>query len=146
MRRKLRAAAALFVVLAFCLDSPARPQGEGAKTRNSLAQRKARPKAQPKKSPRGAALGQRLTAAVTLRNFEFRPKTITVKPGTVVTWTNEAGSHNVTADDGSFSSDTLSAGQTFSHKFDRRGTYRYHCSFHGGAGGHDMAGTVVVRP
>ena len=81
-----------------------------------------------------------------IKNFEFRPKSLVVKPGTVVTWTNDAGAHTVVADDGSFSSPTLAAGQTFSHKFTRKGTHRYYCSFHGGAGGHDMAGTVVVRP
>lgn len=123
----------IFVTLACALIAPA-----------SSAQRKGARKPQP--PPRGAGLGERQTAAVTVKNFEFRPKTLVVKPGTVVTWTNEAGAHTVTADDDSFSSPTLSAGQTFSHRFARKGTYRYHCTLHGSAGGHDMAGTVVVRP
>lgn len=84
-------------------------------------------------------------ASVAIKNFEFQPKTLTVKPGTTVTWTNNAGSHTVTADNDSFSSPTLTSGQTFSHKFTKKGTYRYYCSLHGSAGGHDMAGTVVVK-
>jgi plastocyanin len=103
--------------------------------------------------PQGAALGNRnsaqgggKTANVRVKNLEFQPKTITVKPGTTVIWTNDEGSHTINADNGSFSSPTLTAGQTFSRKFARKGTYRYYCSFHGGAGGHDMAGTVIVKP
>ena len=99
----------------------------------------------------GAAIGNRnsatsvgRTASVQIKNFEFQPKTITVKPGTTVTWTNNAGSHTVTADKGAFSSPTLTSGKTFSHKFTKKGTYGYHCSFHGSAG-HDMSGRVVVK-
>jgi plastocyanin len=84
------------------------------------------------------------TASVAIKNFEFQPKTITVKPGTTVTWTNDQGTHTVTSDTDSFSSPTLSEGKTFSRKFTKKGTYGYHCSFHGSAG-HDMSGTIVVR-
>lgn len=150
MRRKLSAVAAVLVfMLACCLVAPAFPQGGGGRTARASIQRRPRPaprRVNPPPPAPGAALGERLTAAVSVRNFEFRPKALTVKPGTIVTWTNDAGSHTVTADDGSFSSPTLAAGQTFSHKFARKGTYRYHCSSHGAAGGRDMAGTVVVRP
>lgn len=103
--------------------------------------------------PQGAALGNRnsaqgggKTASVRVKNLEFQPKTITVKPGTTVIWTNDEGSHTIKADNNAFSSPTLTAGQTFSHKFARKGTYRYYCTFHGSAGGHDMAGTVIVKP
>lgn len=92
----------------------------------------------------GAAAAQ--GGAVTIANFQFTPATITVKAGSTVTWTNKEGAHTVTADDGSWESPTLKAGQTFSRKFDRPGTHRYYCSFHGGKGGHDMSGVVrVVR-
>jgi len=96
--------------------------------------------------------GRPVTAApvfastINLTNFQFTPKTITVKAGATVTWVNKEGTHTVSADDDSWSSPTLKAGETFSHKFDSPGTYRYHCSFHGSAGGGNMAGTVrVVR-
>ncbi|HEX5707791.1 MAG TPA: plastocyanin/azurin family copper-binding protein [Pyrinomonadaceae bacterium] len=82
-------------------------------------------------------------ASVRIRDFKFEPRELTVKAGTTVTWTNEEGSHTVTSDEGAFASPTLTAGKTYARKFTRPGTYRYHCSFHGSAGG-GMSGTVVV--
>ncbi|HEU0180007.1 MAG TPA: cupredoxin domain-containing protein [Blastocatellia bacterium] len=81
---------------------------------------------------------------VTLSNNKFEPKTVTIKAGSEVTWENKEGTHTVTADDGSWSSPTLSAGQTFSHKFDKPGKYPYYCTFHGGKGGQGMSGVVNV--
>jgi plastocyanin len=83
-------------------------------------------------------------ATVSISNFQFAPKVVRIKAGDEVTWQAREGSHTVTADNGSFESPTLSAGKSFSHKFATPGTYRYYCSFHGSAGGHDMAGTVIV--
>jgi plastocyanin len=83
-------------------------------------------------------------ATVTLTNFTFTPKKVRIKAGGTVTWTVKEGSHTVRADDDSFDSGTLTAGKSFSKKFDKRGTYKYFCTFHGEAGGHDMAGTVIV--
>ena len=39
---------------------------------------------------------------VTVSNFQFTPRELTVHPGDTVTWVNQGGFHNVTADDGSF--------------------------------------------
>ena len=83
-------------------------------------------------------------AKVTVTNNKFEPKTVTVKAGSEVIWENKEGTHTVTADDGSWASAGLTAGKTFSHKFDKPGKYPYYCSFHGGKGGHDMAGVVNV--
>ena len=83
-------------------------------------------------------------AKVAITNNKFEPKTITVKAGSEVTWENKEGSHTVTADDGSWTSSTLTAGQTYSHKFDKPGKYHYYCAFHGAKGGHNMAGVVNV--
>lgn len=80
---------------------------------------------------------------VTLTNFQFAPKSITVKAGGTVTWLNKEGTHTVAADDDSWESPTLNAGQSYSHQFSKPGTYRYHCSFHGSPG-HDMYGVVTV--
>lgn len=60
-------------------------------------------------------------------------------------WTDERGRHTIEADDGSFRSDTLTAGGTFQFKFDTPGIYPYYCRFHGEKGGKDMAGKIVVR-
>jgi plastocyanin len=84
-------------------------------------------------------------ATVKISNFQFTPKVLTVAPGATVEWVNEAGRHTVEADDGSFKSDVLKQGDKFAHKFDKAGTYAYHCEFHGEKGGKDMAGKIVVR-
>jgi plastocyanin len=39
----------------------------------------------------------------------------------------------------------LKQGDKFEHKFDKAGTFAYHCEFHGEKGGKDMAGTIIVR-
>ena len=82
--------------------------------------------------------------AVTIKNFAFEPKTLTVKAGTTVVWTDSEGRHTVEADKGEFKSDVLTSGKTFEFKFDKPGKYAYHCGFHGDKGGKDMAGTIVV--
>jgi plastocyanin len=78
--------------------------------------------------------------AVTIKGFAFNPADVTVKVGTKVTWTNEDGAtHTVTASDGSFTSDDLDRGATFSHTFDTAGSFAYICSIHTG-----MKGVVTV--
>jgi plastocyanin len=79
---------------------------------------------------------------VDISGFAFNPGTITIKVGQTVTWTNnDSASHNVKADDGSFSSNTLATGDSFSFTFNTAGTYTYKCGFHA-----NMVGTVIVQP
>jgi plastocyanin len=69
--------------------------------------------------------------AVSIQNFAFNPPNITITPGTTVTWTNnDSAPHTVTADDGSFDSETLQPGESFSLRFDSAGTFPYHCEIH----------------
>ncbi|MEW6208366.1 MAG: cupredoxin domain-containing protein [Acidobacteriota bacterium] len=89
--------------------------------------------------------GAAQTAKVTIKNFEFVPKELTVTAGATVEWVNEGGRHTVEADKNEFKSDVLANGGKFSHKFDKPGTYAYHCGFHGSAGGKDMAGKIIVK-
>ncbi len=71
----------------------------------------------------------------------FAPGTLTVSTGTTVTWGNNDGTvHNSTADGGQWTSPTLSGGQTFTHKFDSTGSFKYHCTIHP-----EMTGTIVVQ-
>lgn len=97
-----------------------------------------------------AASGNQPTASatgkvnVTIANFQFSPKTVTVPVGTTVVWTNENGRHTVVSDSGAFKSEVLTAGKSFEFTFTKAGKYPYHCSLHGESGGKDMAGTVVV--
>jgi plastocyanin len=80
--------------------------------------------------------------AVSISVSSYKPATITVAPGTTVTWTNnDPVVHTVTADDGSWDSGNLSQGRTFSRTFDTAGTYTYHCTVHPW-----MVGTVIVTP
>jgi plastocyanin len=90
---------------------------------------------------------------VTIQNFSFTPQTITVKPGTKVTWTNkDSVPHNIVSTDGpsltagptpTFNSGTLSQGQTFSFTFAKAGTYFYECSIHANIAA--MHATIVVK-
>lgn len=85
-------------------------------------------------------------STVTVGNNFFQPASITVPPGTTVTWqwTNTgAVPHNVTSTGSpSFpSSATLTGtGQTYQHRFETSGTYQYQCTIHP-----EMQGTVVVQ-
>ena len=81
---------------------------------------------------------------VTITNFKFEPKVLTVPVDTTVTWVNQEGAHTVSADKGEFTSPNLRAGQNFTFKFPKAGKYAYHCAFHGSSGGGNMAGTIVV--
>ena len=93
----------------------------------------------------GASAPVQEKVTVKISSFKFDPKVLTVAPGTTVEWVNEGGRHTVEADNGSFKSDVLKQGDKFEHKFDKAGTFAYHCEFHGEKGGKDMAGTIVVR-
>jgi plastocyanin len=80
------------------------------------------------------------TTTVSIKNFAFNPPNATVAPGTTVTWVNnDQTAHTVTANDGAFDSGTLQPGQSYSFKFDKAGTYAYHCNIHP-----DMTATVTV--
>lgn len=82
-----------------------------------------------------------LSASVLIQNFVFMPKSLTVKVGTTVTWTNQdSTTHTVTSDSGSeLSSGGIAPTHTYSHTFAQTGTFNYHCSIHP-----SMTATVVV--
>jgi len=85
------------------------------------------------------------TESVSAKDDFFDADVVRVPVGTTVEWTNDGRSpHNVTADDGSFVSGTVTPGGSFARAFPRAGVYRYFCSFHGSAGGVGMSGIVLV--
>jgi plastocyanin len=85
-----------------------------------------------------AELADGPTVAVTDTGFE--PAELTVHQGDTVVWAfGGALPHTVTADDGSFVSEVLKPGSTFSHTFDALGTFRYICTLHP-----TMVGTITV--
>ena len=77
------------------------------------------------------------SVAVKIKDIKFDPKTVTVKVGQTITWTNEDGiEHNVTAEDGAdFKSDNLSKGDTFEFTAEQAGTIKYVCTIHAGQDG-----------
>lgn len=80
----------------------------------------------------GAPAGADSAAArVEIRQVAFTPREVRVHAGQTVEWVNHDPTvHTVTADDGSWSSQLLAEGKTFSHRFDRPGRYAYHCLPH----------------
>jgi plastocyanin/uncharacterized membrane protein YozB (DUF420 family) len=83
-------------------------------------------------------------ATVTVQNFAFEPKELTVRAGTTVTWNNVGGRHTVESADGFLKSDTLIGGQTYQKRFDAPGVYDYYCGNHGTRTGTGMTGRVIV--
>jgi plastocyanin len=79
---------------------------------------------------------------VRIDNFAFDTQTVTVAPGTTVTWVNDDDDpHTVVAeDDRGFRSRTLDTGDSFSFTFTGAGTFGYFCSVHP-----HMTGKVVVK-
>lgn len=92
-------------------------------------------------APGTTAAGGTGGAQVVMKGFAFGPATVTIKAGESVTWTNQdPTNHTVTADNGEFKSSDIANGATFTFKFDKAGTYPYHCSIHP-----TMKATVVVQ-
>ncbi len=77
----------------------------------------------------------------------FSPSTITIEPGQPVcwTWSATADSHNIKADDGSFTSGEPAMNGTFQKTFNTPGTFGFHCQVHGNPNGSGMHGVVIVR-
>lgn len=73
--------------------------------------------------------------------FQFKPKTMTVRVGDTVTWTNRDGAdHSVTAA-GAFDTGLFGKDEIRSITFDAPGTFAFKCMRHG-----SMTGEIVVEP
>ena len=81
---------------------------------------------------------------VIIRDFQFTPQAVRVRPGTRVTWVNcgPAGdeSHTSTSDANGWNSGLLAPGATFTREFPQAGSFPYHCIPHPG-----MTGAVTVE-
>jgi LPXTG-motif cell wall-anchored protein len=89
----------------------------------------------------GGSAAAKGTNSVEIRNFKFRPKTVTIDAGDRVRWRNEdADDHTATARDGSFDTGILSENESATEEFDDAGTFRYICEIHP-----SMKGTVEVE-
>jgi plastocyanin len=78
---------------------------------------------------------------VKIDNFTFSPATLTVAPGTTVTWTNDDDiPHIVVGKEKGFRSKPLDTGNEFSFTFATAGEYAYFCSLHP-----HMVGKIIVK-
>jgi len=80
---------------------------------------------------------------ITIDNFTFGPQTLTIAPGTTVTWINHDEEPHTVVNSGNprlFKSSALDTDDKFTFTFDKAGTYTYFCSIHP-----HMTGTVVVK-
>jgi plastocyanin len=64
--------------------------------------------------------------------WKFVPEELDIAVGDSVTWdlTDSQLSHSATADDGSWDSGYITAGEKWTHTFDQPGEYKYHCEPH----------------
>jgi plastocyanin len=89
------------------------------------------------------------TTTIQVVNNAFNPSSLTVAAGSTVTWSwsATAQNHNVVPDGTipTASGNPVDGPNTYQFRFDTPGTYRYHCTVHGGPGGVGMSGTVVVQ-
>jgi plastocyanin len=90
----------------------------------------------------GAASSGGGGVAIKMQNIAFDPKSVTVKVGQKVTWTNDdTVDHNVTSQSGeSIKSDNFGKGGTFSFTPTKAGTINYVCTIHPG-----MTATLTVQ-
>jgi len=79
---------------------------------------------------------------VSIDNFTFTPKTLTVKAGTTVSWTNHDDiPHGIASSENVFKkSAALDTDDSYSFTFTAPGTYQYFCYIHP-----HMVGTIVVE-
>ncbi len=82
--------------------------------------------------------------SVRIVSFQFTPQTLTVKPGTKVTWTNtDTAVHSIkdTSPLATPVSPDLGKDATFSITYEQSGAYSFICGIH-----QYMTGTVTVAP
>lgn len=74
------------------------------------------------------------------KSYRFDPKTIEIKAGQSVTWTNEDNFTHTVQVDGQ-EDHQVEQGESIALKFDTPGTYHYICTLHS----KDMDGEVIVK-
>ncbi len=81
------------------------------------------------------------TYRISIENYKFTPKNITVPLGTEITWANnDSVPHTIISEDPSVNSGELSSDASYSHTFNAPGAYRYFCDTHP-----FMIGKVIVQ-
>ena len=78
--------------------------------------------------------------AVSIVNFAFKPGTVKIKRGGRVTFTNTANTAHTATRAGVFDTKRIQPGESETVKFEKRGTFAYHCKIHP-----FMKGKIVVE-
>lgn len=79
-------------------------------------------------------------AHVSIKNFLYKPKTLKVKKGTRVAFTNKDGAKHTATKKGVFNTGKIKHGKTVTIKFKKKGTFKYVCTLHP-----FMHGKIVVK-
>ena len=88
-----------------------------------------------------AVAAQDATNVVTIDNFSFTPKEVTVPVGTTVKWVNHDDiPHSVVNKDKVFRSPALDTDDSYSYTFASAGTFDYFCGLHP-----FMSGKIIVK-
>jgi plastocyanin len=89
-------------------------------------------------SATGGGAAAKKQAKITIADFAFKPKTITVTAGTKIAIKNtDDTTHTLTANKGAFNAGDINGGKSASITVKKPGTYAYHCQIH-----NFMKGTV----
>lgn len=92
----------------------------------------------------GAAAGETAAASATksvnIKNFAFRPKTLTVSRGTTVRFKNSDRARHTATRRGGFDTGIIRSGRSATVRFKRKGRFGYICDLHP-----FMKGTIVVK-
>jgi plastocyanin len=89
----------------------------------------------------GSAAAQDATNVITIDNFTFSPKELTVAVGTTVKWVNHDDiPHLVVEKKTTFRSKALDTDDSYSYTFTSAGTFDYFCGLHP-----HMVGQVIVK-
>jgi len=89
----------------------------------------------------GAVAAQDATDVITIDNFTFTPKQLTVAVGTTVKWVNHDDiPHTIVEKKTTFRSKALDTDDSYSFTFTSAGTFDYFCGLHP-----HMVGQVIVK-
>jgi len=89
----------------------------------------------------GAVAAQDATNVITIDNFTFSPKEVTVAVGTTVKWVNHDDiPHTVVEKKTTFRSKALDTDDSYSYTFTSAGTFDYFCGLHP-----HMVGQIIVK-
>ncbi|HEV2751916.1 MAG TPA: plastocyanin/azurin family copper-binding protein, partial [Gemmatimonadales bacterium] len=96
----------------------------------------------PKPVQLGAPVGTPVAAEIRIMSLKFPGDTVRISAGQAVRWVNgDPVEHTVTFEGGSEAgSPVIPPNASYVHRFDKPGTYTYHCTPHP-----FMTGVVIVR-